>query len=64
MCLFRRLCDIDGNGKLNQEQFALAMYLIAERVKGRELPNELSPQMIPPSKRKGINQLGGVGNYI
>jgi epidermal growth factor receptor substrate 15 len=51
------LCDIDNNGKLNQEQFALAMYLISERVKGRELPTALTPQMIPPSKRKGTQQL-------
>ena len=48
----RNLCDTDNNGQLNKEQFALAMYLIAEKVKGRELPKELSPQMIPPSKRK------------
>ena len=29
------------------------MYLISERVKGRDLPSELPPHMIPPSKRKG-----------
>ena len=30
------------------------MYLISEKVKGRrEVPGELPPSMIPPSKRKG-----------
>lgn len=53
--LYRNLCDSENSGKLNQEQFALAMYLISERVKGRELPSELPPHMIPPSKRKGIS---------
>ena len=49
----RNLCDTDKTGKLNKEEFALAMYLIAEKVKGRrELPSSLSPSMIPPSKRK------------
>ena len=28
----RTLCDTNNIGKLNREQFALAMYLIAEKV--------------------------------
>lgn len=53
--IYRNLCDVDKTGQLNKEQFALAMYLISEKVKGRrELPGELSPSMIPPSKRKGL----------
>lgn len=31
--LYRTLCDTNNEGKLNREQFALAMYLIAEKVK-------------------------------
>jgi Ca2+-binding EF-hand superfamily protein len=45
------LCDSQKKGKLNVEQFALAMYLIAEKVRGKELPTELAPNMIPPSLR-------------
>ena len=53
---------MDNTGRLNREQFALAMYLIAEKVKGREVPTELAPNMIPPSKRKGAGSgvAGGV----
>lgn len=46
------LCDIQKNGKLNAEQFALAMFLIAEKVRGKEVPKELTANMIPPSLRK------------
>lgn len=45
------MCDIQKKGRLNGEQFALAMYLIAEKVRGKELPTELTPNMIPPSLR-------------
>uniref|UniRef100_A0A1X7SXM0 Uncharacterized protein n=1 Tax=Amphimedon queenslandica TaxID=400682 RepID=A0A1X7SXM0_AMPQE len=59
-----RLCDMDNTGRLNKEQFALAMYLIAEKVKGREVPTELAPNMIPPSKRKGAGSGGGVAGGV
>nr|CAG4638275.1 EOG090X01QX [Cyclestheria hislopi] len=45
------LCDIGQTGKLNAEQFALAMWMVQQKVNGRELPNALSPDMIPPSLR-------------
>ncbi|XP_025111006.1 epidermal growth factor receptor substrate 15-like 1 isoform X1 [Pomacea canaliculata] len=45
------LCDIQGTGKLNAEQFALAMHLIQLKLKGIELPPQLLPEMIPPSLR-------------
>ncbi|RUS84239.1 hypothetical protein EGW08_007991 [Elysia chlorotica] len=47
------LCDSQSLGKLNTEQFALALYLIAQRVKGVEVPAQLTPEMIPPSMRAG-----------
>ncbi|CAG2162616.1 unnamed protein product [Oppiella nova] len=39
------------NGKLNSEQFALAMYFVAQKQMGLELPQNLSPDMIPPTLR-------------
>ncbi|XP_060083645.1 uncharacterized protein LOC132562884 [Ylistrum balloti] len=45
------LCDTKGAGKLNQEQFALAMYLIQKKLKGIDPPAQLSPEMVPPSMR-------------
>ncbi|XP_029380055.1 epidermal growth factor receptor substrate 15-like 1 isoform X1 [Echeneis naucrates] len=46
------LADTKQTGKLNQEQFSLAMYLIQQKVtKGVDPPSSLTPDMIPPSER-------------
>ncbi|XP_078280074.1 epidermal growth factor receptor substrate 15-like 1 isoform X1 [Rhinoraja longicauda] len=46
------LADTKQMGKLNKEQFALAMYLIQQKVsKGADPPQVLTPEMIPPSER-------------
>ncbi|CAL1284678.1 unnamed protein product [Larinioides sclopetarius] len=45
------LCDIKQNGKLNSEQFALAMYLVQQKIQGLEVPATLYPEMIPPTLR-------------
>ena len=38
-------------GKLNSEQFALAMYLVQQKVKGVDPPAQLTLEMVPPSMR-------------
>ena len=48
---FRGLCDIGQTGKLNSEQFALAMWLVQLKIQGKDLPSSLTPEMIPPSLR-------------
>ncbi|KAL5017305.1 hypothetical protein ScPMuIL_006894 [Solemya velum] len=45
------LCDMKSIGKLNSEQFALAMYLVHNKIKGIDPPAQLSLEMIPPSMR-------------
>ncbi|XP_024133862.1 epidermal growth factor receptor substrate 15 isoform X2 [Oryzias melastigma] len=51
------LCDIGDIGKLSREQFALALYLINLKLtKGLEPPQNLSPEMIPPSDRQNLKQ--------
>ncbi|ENN71982.1 epidermal growth factor receptor substrate 15-like 1 isoform X3 [Dendroctonus ponderosae] len=45
------LCDINQTGKLNNEQFALAMWFVARCLKGSDPPPALTPEMIPPSFR-------------
>ncbi|XP_035025535.1 epidermal growth factor receptor substrate 15-like 1 isoform X2 [Hippoglossus stenolepis] len=48
------LADTKQTGKLNHEQFSLAMYLIQQKVtKGVDPPSSLTPDMIPPSERTG-----------
>ena len=38
-------------GKLNPEQFALAMYLVQQKQSGKDPPAALTPDMVPPSMR-------------
>ncbi|XP_053320407.1 epidermal growth factor receptor substrate 15-like 1 isoform X2 [Spea bombifrons] len=46
------LADTRQIGKLSKDQFALAMYLIQQKVsKGIDPPQVLSPDMVPPSER-------------
>lgn len=46
------LCDMGATGKLNCEQFALAMHFINKKLlTGLDPPIELLPEMIPPSLR-------------
>ncbi|PKU36492.1 hypothetical protein llap_13205 [Limosa lapponica baueri] len=48
----RALADTRQMGKLSKDQFALAMYLIQQKVsKGIDPPQVLSPDMIPPTER-------------
>lgn len=50
--LCRGLADTKQTGKLNREQFSLAMYLIEQKTnKGIDPPSTLTPDMIPPSER-------------
>jgi len=46
------LSDFEKNGKLDEEEFALALYLSEQVKKGSSVPDTLALQMIPPSKRQ------------
>lgn len=46
------LCDTDQTGKLNNEQFALAMWLVDRKKRGIDPPQVLTAEMIPPSMRQ------------
>jgi len=50
------LADIDKDGKLDVDEFAVAMYLIDGVRRGRmkTVPDSLTPEIIPPSKRGGF----------
>ncbi|KAJ7986625.1 hypothetical protein DPEC_G00341810 [Dallia pectoralis] len=49
------LCDIGDMGKLTREQFALALHLIHQKLtKGVDPPQNLSPEMVPPSDRLSL----------
>ena len=42
---------MNQEGKLNPEQFALAMYLVQQKQAGKDPPAQLTPDMVPPSMR-------------
>uniref|UniRef100_A0A803T3R4 EH domain-containing protein n=1 Tax=Anolis carolinensis TaxID=28377 RepID=A0A803T3R4_ANOCA len=47
-----KLADVDKDGLLDDEEFALANHLIKVKLEGHELPAELPPHLVPPSKRR------------
>ncbi|XP_065737583.1 EH domain-containing protein 1 isoform X1 [Phocoena phocoena] len=47
-----KLADVDRDGLLDDEEFALANHLIKVKLEGHELPADLPPHLIPPSKRR------------
>ncbi|XP_014212435.1 EH domain-containing protein 3 [Copidosoma floridanum] len=46
-----KLADVDRDGFLDSDEFALAMHLIKVKTDGYELPTELPSHLVPPSKR-------------
>ncbi|XP_006033224.1 EH domain-containing protein 1 isoform X2 [Alligator sinensis] len=47
-----KLADVDRDGLLDAEEFALANHLIRVKLEGHELPAELPSHLVPPSKRR------------
>lgn len=54
----RDLADSDTDGRLNKDDFAVAMHLIKAALAGKEVPNALPSSLIPPpaSARQVISQ--------
>lgn len=51
-----RLSDVDGDGMLDNEEFALAVHLIEGKLEGHWLPRELPSHLVPPSKRPASDE--------
>ncbi|CAG8548462.1 7809_t:CDS:10 [Funneliformis caledonium] len=45
------LADVNKSGRLNRDEFAVAMYLINKKLTGNPLPASLPRSLIPPSMR-------------
>ncbi|PNF36007.1 EH domain-containing protein 1 [Cryptotermes secundus] len=54
------LADVDQDGLLDADEFALMMYLISVKLDGHDLPSELPSHLIPPLKRKGVQQTASI----
>jgi len=46
-----KLSDVDKDGMLDADEFALAMHLMNIKIDGHDLPAELPEHLVPPSKR-------------
>lgn len=58
------LADNGNKGRLNLDEFAVAMHLIYRKLNGYPLPNQLPAELVPPSTR-GINEsIGHVKNLL
>ncbi|XP_065353382.1 EH domain-containing protein 3 [Cloeon dipterum] len=47
-----KLADVDKDGMMDADEFALAMHLINVKLDGHDLPSELPTHLVPPSKRE------------
>lgn len=47
----RDLADINNDGRLTRDGFAVAMHLIQKKLAGQEIPDTLPPSLVPPSAR-------------
>ncbi|ETE69222.1 Epidermal growth factor receptor substrate 15-like 1 [Ophiophagus hannah] len=57
------LSDIDHDGMLDRDEFAVAMFLVYCALEKEPVPMSLPPTLVPPSKRKGIS-IPGVGQSV
>jgi epidermal growth factor receptor substrate 15 len=46
----RDLADLDNDGHLTRDGFAIAMHLIKRRITGGDIPSTLPPALVPPSR--------------
>ena len=51
------LSDIDQDGQLDRDEFAVALFLIDHKLQGNDLPDKLPDRLVPPSKRGGLQVL-------
>ena len=50
-----KLADVDKDGMLDKDEWALARYLVKIKLEGSEIPNVLPDHLVPPSKRNNLN---------
>ncbi|KAM4642275.1 epidermal growth factor receptor substrate 15 [Discoglossus pictus] len=54
------LSDIDHDGLLDRDEFAVAMFLVYSALEKEPVPMSLPPALVPPSKRKANSALASV----
>ena len=56
LALIWRLADVDGDGYLDLEQWALANHLVRVRLEGHQLPHTLPNHLTPPSLKSAASE--------
>ncbi|KAI9742356.1 MAG: actin organization and endocytosis protein [Claussenomyces sp. TS43310] len=58
------LADSGNKGRLNMDEFAVAMHLIYRKLNGYPLPAQLPPELVPPSTRNFNDSIGTVKSLL
>lgn len=58
------LADHGNKGRLNMDEFAVAMHLIYRKLNGYPLPAQLPPELVPPSTRSFSESIGTVKSLL
>ena len=58
------LADNGNKGRLDLDEFAVAMHLIYRKLNGYPIPNQLPPELVPPSARNLSESLGTIKNLL
>lgn len=58
------LSDSADRGRLNLDEFAVAMHLIYRKLNGYPIPNRLPPELVPPSTRNINDSIGAMKSLL
>ncbi|TQB68777.1 actin organization and endocytosis protein [Monascus purpureus] len=58
------LADPHNRGRLNMDEFAVAMHLIYRKLNGYAIPARLPPELVPPSTRNLNDSIGTVKSLL
>ncbi len=58
------LADHGNKGRLDLDEFAVAMHLIYRKLNGYPLPNQLPPELVPPSTRNFNESIGTIKSLL
>lgn len=58
------LSDPYNKGRLNLDEFAVAMHLIYRKLNGYPVPNRLPPELVPPSTRNFNDSIGTMKSML
>ncbi|KZF26858.1 hypothetical protein L228DRAFT_243383 [Xylona heveae TC161] len=58
------LADPNNKGRLDMDEFAVAMHLIYRKLNGYPVPNRLPPELVPPSTRNFSDSIGTIKSLL